>query len=148
MPLPIDPYREQLVGAIKRERFLLVVGETGSGKTTQIPQYILPFFQRIAISQPRRVAAISVSTRVAEELQSSVGGELVGYKIRFHDKTQSKTRLNFMTDGILLRECLVDPQLTAYDCVIIDEAHERSLVSSCFFFCSFMTNHINSTIGN
>jgi len=89
---------------------MIVEGETGSGKTTQVPQFILEAFQetQICVTQPRRVAAMSISQRVAEELDVTWGQE-VGYTIRFEDKTSERTRLRFLTDGMLLREAMVDP---------------------------------------
>ena len=105
------------------------MGETGSGKSTQMPQYLLEsgvINGRIAITQPRRVAAVSVAARVAEEVGCRVG-ELVGYSIRFEDITSPVTVIKYMTDGLLVMECLRDPLFAAYDCIILDEAHERTL---------------------
>lgn len=100
-----------------------MVGETGSGKSTQMPQYLLEsglIRGKIAITQPRRVAAVSVAKRVAEEIDCRVG-EMVGYSIRFEDMTSSATVIKYMTDGLLLMECLKDPLFAAYGCVILDE---------------------------
>ena len=109
---------------------VILAGETGSGKTTQIPKMCLAAGRgvagRIACTQPRRVAAISVSRRVAEELGVAWGRE-VGCKVRFSDETTQATRIKFLTDGMLLSEVQGDPMLREYDTIIIDEAHERSL---------------------
>nr|CAG8520039.1 15449_t:CDS:2 [Entrophospora candida] len=121
--LPIYPYKQQIIEAIQKENLLVIIGETGSGKTTQIPQYILesyPDCKLIGVTQPRRIAAITVANRVSEE-QGSKLGEDVGYCIRFDDCTSSKTRLKYMTDGVLLREATLDPNLRHYDIIIIDE---------------------------
>ncbi|KAI8811883.1 P-loop containing nucleoside triphosphate hydrolase protein [Cladochytrium replicatum] len=127
--LPIYEYRDALVDAIREYDHLVVVGDTGSGKTTQIPQYILediPDLTKIAITQPRRIAAISAARRVSQE-QGAPMPSLVGYKIRFDRSITSSTRAIYMTDGVLLREAIVDPILSEYDAVLLDEAHERSL---------------------
>lgn len=115
-------------------QILVFVGETGSGKTTQIPQYVLfddlPHLhhKQVACTQPRRVAAMSVAKRVADEMDVELGQE-VGYNIRFEDKTSPKTILKYMTDGMLLREAMHDRNLDRYSCIIIDEAHERTLAT-------------------
>jgi pre-mRNA-splicing factor ATP-dependent RNA helicase DHX15/PRP43 len=115
-------------------QILVFVGETGSGKTTQIPQYVvydeLPQLNRklIACTQPRRVAAMSVAQRVADEMDVELGQE-VGYSIRFEDKTGPRTMLKYMTDGMLLREAMHDHMMSRYSCIILDEAHERTLAT-------------------
>ncbi|KAI0335856.1 hypothetical protein GY45DRAFT_708738 [Cubamyces sp. BRFM 1775] len=129
--LPIYQYRDQLLEAIKEHQVLIVVAETGSGKTTQLPQYLheagyTANGQKVGCTQPRRVAAMSVAARVAEEMGTKVGYE-VGYSIRFEDCTSDKTVLKYMTDGMLLREFLTEPDLAGYSALIIDEAHERTL---------------------
>jgi len=128
--LPISARAEEIVEAIQRHPVLILAGETGSGKTTQLPKLCLAAGRgklgRIACTQPRRVAALSVSRRVAEELRVPWGRE-VGCKIRFNDQTSSATLIKFLTDGMLLAEVQGDPLLGEYDTVIIDEAHERSL---------------------
>ena len=128
--LPIVEKREVLVSAIKEHQVLVVTGETGSGKSTQIPKMCLEAGQgthgMIGCTQPRRIAAITLAQRVAEEL-GPIGGRLVGHKIRFQDRTERGTRIKFMTDGILLAEAQKDRLLRAYDTLLIDEAHERSL---------------------
>lgn len=128
--LPIYVYRDELLAAVAEHQVLIIVGETGSGKTTQIPQYLheAGFTKdgKVGCTQPRRVAAQSVTARVAEEMGVKVGNE-VGYSIRFEDATSDKTILKYMTDGMLLRECLADPALGAYTALMIDEAHERTL---------------------
>ncbi|MEP6859165.1 MAG: ATP-dependent RNA helicase HrpA [Deltaproteobacteria bacterium] len=125
--LPITAHVDELTAAIAAHQVVIVAGETGSGKTTQLPKICLAMGrERIGCTQPRRIAATSVAARVAQELETEVG-QLVGYKIRFSDKLARTTRVKFMTDGILLAEIQSDPLLRAYDTLIIDEAHERSL---------------------
>lgn len=128
--LPISQHRERIRKAILKNQVVVVAGETGSGKTTQLPKLCLDAGRgvqgKIACTQPRRIAALSVSQRVAEELKVAWGGE-VGAKIRFTDKTSDETRIKFLTDGMLLSEIHGDRHLLEYDTVIIDEAHERSL---------------------
>ncbi|MDQ8185859.1 ATP-dependent RNA helicase HrpA [Pelagicoccus sp. SDUM812002] len=128
--LPIAQRRDEIVSAIQAYQTIVLTGETGSGKTTQIPKMCLDAglgkSGRIACTQPRRVAALSVAKRVAEELKVSFGKE-VGAKIRFTDQTSKQTRVKFMTDGMLLTEIHGDPLMRDYEAVIIDEAHERSL---------------------
>lgn len=115
---------------------VIVVGETGSGKTTQLTQYLhedgYTDYGMIACTQPRRVAAMSVAKRVSEEMHVSLGEE-VGYAIRFEDCTSEKTLIKYMTDGILLRESLREADLDHYSAVIMDEAHERSLNTDVLF---------------
>ncbi len=128
--LPITARREEIVAALRGHQVVVVAGETGSGKTTQLPKMCLEAGLgergRVGCTQPRRVAALSVSRRVAEELGVTWGRE-VGCKIRFQDDTSRETRVKFMTDGILLAEVQSDPMLRGYSCLILDEAHERSL---------------------
>jgi ATP-dependent helicase HrpA len=128
--LPISARAEEIVATIQQHPVLILAGETGSGKTTQIPKMCLAAGRgtrgRIACTQPRRVAALSVSRRVADELNVDWGRE-VGCKIRFNDQTSGATVIKFLTDGMLLAEVQGDPLLREYDTVIIDEAHERSL---------------------
>lgn len=128
--LPIAKHEQSLVYMVETQPVVIVVGQTGSGKTTQIPQYLdragWTQGKMIAITQPRRVAATSVAARVAEEMGCKLG-EAVGYSIRFEDVTTTETRIKFMTDGMLLREALVDPLLSRYSVIMVDEAHERSL---------------------
>lgn len=129
--LPAYKVKANLLQTIKENQVTIVIGETGSGKTTQLPQYLFDGGfcsggKLIACTQPRRVAAMSVAKRVASEMEVKLGEE-VGYSIRFEDETSDKTLIKFMTDGILLREALLDPTLDRYSCIIIDEAHERSL---------------------
>ncbi|CAG8487712.1 11168_t:CDS:2, partial [Scutellospora calospora] len=126
---------QEIIDAIKNEPLLVVIGATGSGKTTQIPQYILesfPEYRLIGVTQPRRIAAITVANRVSEEHGSRLGDD-IGYCIRFDDCTSSRTRLKYMTDGVLLREATIDPRLEHYDVVIVDEAHERTLETDVLF---------------
>eukprot|EP01133_Synstelium_polycarpum_P002542 gene2542-2913_t len=135
--LPIFPYREELLAAVAEHQVLIIVGETGSGKTTQIPQYLdeagyTKNGKKVGCTQPRRVAAMSVAARVADEMSVKLGGE-VGYSIRFEDCTSDKTRLQYMTDGMLVREFLTSPDLANYSVLIIDEAHERTLHTDILF---------------
>ncbi|PKI77956.1 hypothetical protein CRG98_001576, partial [Punica granatum] len=134
--LPIYPYREELLQAIETHQVLIIVGETGSGKTTQIPQYLHEAGYtkkgKIACTQPRRVAAMSVAARVSQEMGVKLGHE-VGYSIRFEDCTSEKTILKYMTDGMLLREFLGEPDLASYSVVMVDEAHERTLSTDILF---------------
>jgi ATP-dependent helicase HrpA len=128
--LPISARADEIVAAIQDHQVLILAGETGSGKSTQIPKMCLVAGRgergRIACTQPRRVAATSVARRVAEELNVGFGRE-VGCKIRFADQTTADTVIKFMTDGMLLAELQADPELREYDTIIVDEAHERSL---------------------
>ncbi len=128
--LPVVEHREEFLAALKDHQVVVVVSETGSGKTTQLPKMVAEAMgvegKRIGCTQPRRIAAASVAKRVAEELQVPLG-DFVGYQVRFEDKTTKSTRIKFMTDGILLAETQGDPQLKQYDVLILDEAHERSL---------------------
>ena len=136
--LPVYACRSQLLSTLRQHGTMVVKGETGSGKTTQIPQYLYEdgwtkkYGSMIAVTQPRRVAAMSVAERVAEEVGSSVGGR-VGYRVRFDDATSSTTKIKFMTDGMLLRESMVDPLLSKYSVIVLDEAHERTLHTDILF---------------
>ncbi|KAG5456542.1 MAG: pre-mrna splicing factor ATP-dependent rna helicase prp43, partial [Olpidium bornovanus] len=129
---PVNPFtgqRQEFLDLVHKHQITVLVGETGSGKTTQcvILAYALCFFNKmIACTQPRRVAAMSVAQRVADEMDSRLGEE-VGYSIRFEDKTSPRTVLKYMTDGMLLREAMADPMMNRYSAVIIDEAHDRTV---------------------
>jgi ATP-dependent helicase HrpA len=128
--LPVVQRKKEIQEAILKNQVVVVCGETGSGKTTQIPKFCLELgggiFGQIGHTQPRRIAARTVAARIAEELHAELG-QGVGYKVRFGDKVTHKTRIKLMTDGILLAETQSDPLLKHYDTIIIDEAHERSL---------------------
>lgn len=135
--LPIAKLRDQLISAISSNQILIVVGETGSGKSTQMTQYLLEAGytkgkKRIGCTQPRRVAAMSVAKRVAEE-QGCLLGEEVGYTIRFEDCTSPETKIKYMTDGMLLREVLTDGNLSQYSVIMLDEAHERTIATDVLF---------------
>ena len=128
--LPITVRKDDIVAAIRANQVVVIAGETGSGKTTQIPKMCLEaglgIEAKIGCTQPRRVAALSISRRIAEELKVNWGRE-VGCTIRFDDRSNAQTYIKLMTDGILLAEMQSDPLLSEYNCIIIDEAHERSL---------------------
>ncbi len=128
--LPITAKKIEIIKALKRHPVIIVSGETGSGKTTQLPKFCLAAGRGIAgtigHTQPRRIAAMTVARRIAEEFGQDLG-DAVGYKIRFKDRTSQKAYLKIMTDGILLAETQTDRYLNAYDTIIVDEAHERSL---------------------
>ncbi len=128
--LPITAHRDDIVAAIDKHQVLVIAGETGSGKTTQIPKMCIEAGRgvrgMIGCTQPRRIAARAMADRVAEELHTTLG-ELVGYQVRFREKLGRNTLVKFMTDGILLAETHNDRRLDAYDTIIVDEAHERSL---------------------
>ncbi|OAE32001.1 hypothetical protein AXG93_2772s1100 [Marchantia polymorpha subsp. ruderalis] len=126
--LPIASASKKLVEEVQKNDTLIVIGETGSGKTTRYCK----FGSMVGITQPRRVAAITVATRVAEEMGVQLSKE-VGYSIRFEDATSSQTKLKFMTDGMLLREALLDPLLQKYSVIILDEAHERTIHTDVLF---------------
>ncbi|XP_053625394.1 ATP-dependent RNA helicase DHX8 [Plodia interpunctella] len=134
--LPIYKLRDELTKAVADNQILIVIGETGSGKTTQITQYLaecgLTARGKIACTQPRRVAAMSVAKRVAEEFGCRLGQE-VGYTIRFEDCTSPETVIKYMTDGMLLRECLMDLDLKSYSVIMLDEAHERTIHTDVLF---------------
>lgn len=133
--LPVWEYREQFFNLLENNQILVLVGETGSGKTTQIPQWCVEYCRMksgmkvgVCCTQPRRVAAMSVAGRVAEEMDV-VLGQQVGYTIRFEDMTSAVTVLKYMTDGMLLRECMSDPLMENYSIILLDEAHERTVAT-------------------
>ncbi|SCV03685.1 LAMI_0H10132g1_1 [Lachancea mirantina] len=135
--LPAYQVKSELLQIVRDNQVIVIIGETGSGKTTQVPQFLFENGfckdgKMIGCTQPRRVAAMSVATRVAQEMNVELG-EKVGYSIRFEDRTSRGTRVKFMTDGLLLRETLVDPLLDKYSCIIMDEAHERTLSTDILF---------------
>ena len=136
--LPVSARRQEIEKAMRENQVVIVCGETGSGKTTQLPKIALLMGrgklnarpgqrgQLIGHTQPRRIAASSVAKRIAEELKTPLG-EVVGFKVRFQDRLSKDASVKLMTDGILLAETQTDPDLRNYDTIIIDEAHERSL---------------------
>jgi len=134
--LPIFKLRDQLLKAVAENQVLVVIGETGSGKTTQMTQYLAEAGYTskgiIGCTQPRRVAAMSVAKRVAEEFGCRLGQE-VGYTIRFEDMTSKDTVIKYMTDGMLLRELLLDPDASKYSVIMLDEAHERTIHTDVLF---------------
>lgn len=134
--LPVFRFRNELIKAVRENQLLIVVGDTGSGKTTQVTQYLAEagFADNgiIGCTQPRRVAAMSVAKRVAEEVGCELGEE-VGYTIRFEDRTSPRTKIKYMTDGMLQRECLMDPDMKRYSVIMLDEAHERTINTDVLF---------------
>ena len=134
--LPVYKFRNQLLEAVRENQLMIVVGDTGSGKTTQLTQYLAEggFANDgiIGCTQPRRVAAMSVAKRVAEEVGCKLGEE-VGYTIRFEDCTSPATKIKYMTDGMLQREVLLDPNLKKYSVIMLDEAHERTIATDVLF---------------
>ena len=134
--LPVFSVRRDFLDLLREHQIIVVVGETGSGKTTQLTQYLREEgYCRsglIGCTQPRRVAAMSVAHRVADEVGCECG-KAVGYAIRFEDCTSEETQIKYMTDGVLLRETLRGGALDNYSCVIMDEAHERSLNTDVLF---------------
>jgi ATP-dependent RNA helicase DHX8/PRP22 len=134
--LPVYKFRKQLLEAVRANQLLIVVGDTGSGKTTQLTQYLAEDGYAndgmIGCTQPRRVAAMSVAQRVSEEVGCKLGNE-VGYTIRFEDMTGPDTKIKYMTDGILQREILLDPMLNRYSIIMLDEAHERTIATDVLF---------------
>uniref|UniRef100_T1L399 RNA helicase n=1 Tax=Tetranychus urticae TaxID=32264 RepID=T1L399_TETUR len=144
--LTIHQYRSKLMDIIDTEPIFVLIGATGSGKTTQLPQWCLQSKHSVGesegsltskcrvvgITQPRRVAAVSIATRVANEMKTNLG-QLVGYSVRFDEVLSPATRIKFMTDGMLLRESLYDPLLRKYSFIILDEAHERSIQTDILF---------------
>lgn len=149
--LPVYTVREEMLNVIRENNVVIIVGETGSGKTTQLTQYLMEQgyceFGLVGCTQPRRVAAMSVAKRVSEEVAAGAEekgiaaaesekyelGGIIGYAIRFEDCTSPHTRIKYMTDGVLLRESLNDPELNKYSAIIMDEAHERSLNTDVLF---------------
>ncbi|KAJ5342301.1 hypothetical protein N7541_011425 [Penicillium brevicompactum] len=134
--LPVFKFRKQLLDAVRDNQLMIVVGDTGSGKTTQLTQYLAEGGYGnngiIGCTQPRRVAAMSVAKRVAEEVGCKLGAE-VGYTIRFEDCTSPDTKIKYMTDGMLQREILLDPDLKKYSVIMLDEAHERTIATDILF---------------
>nr|KYP52958.1 ATP-dependent RNA helicase dhx8 [Cajanus cajan] len=148
--LPIVQYEEKIIETVERSPVVVVIGETGSGKSTQLSQMLhRRGYGKIAVTQPRRVAAVSVARRVAHELGVQLGEE-VGYAIRFEDRTSHNTRIKYLTDGVLLRESLANPELNEYSVIILDEAHERSLNTLCHYvlFSSVRFINYNSCLCN
>ena len=130
--LPIYQNKQELIDLISsnEHNVIIIMGETGCGKTTQVPKILYENFnldnKMICITQPRRIAAISISERVAEEMDTKIG-DLVGYSVRFKEKMSKKTKIKFVTDGMLVRECILDKNLEKYKYIILDEIHERSI---------------------
>ena len=134
--LPIYSHREKILELVKENKVTVLVGETGSGKTTQIPQYLMEGGYtesgKVGVTQPRRVAAMSVASRVSYEMKTKIGHQ-VGYSIRFEDCTSEFTKIKYLTDGMLLKEFVNEPSLQDYSVIMIDEAHERTLHTDILF---------------
>lgn len=134
--LPIAAVRAEIVDAVRKNQTLILLSDTGSGKSTQVPQFLyedgVGMGRMIGITQPRRVAAITVAKRVAQEQEGTVG-DVVGYAVRFEDATSGNTMIKYMTDGILFREALSDQLLKKYNVVVLDEAHERTIATDVLF---------------
>lgn len=132
--LPITAWKSKIIESVRKHQVSIVVGETGSGKTTQIPQFIheIGRHQMIGITQPRRVAAMTVAKRVSEEVGCKLG-ETVGYTVRFDDKSCPATKVKFLTDGMLVRVAMLSPTLEPFSMIILDEAHERTLQTDILF---------------
>jgi pre-mRNA-splicing factor ATP-dependent RNA helicase DHX15/PRP43 len=135
--LPVWQQQEEFTETLAKNQTLILVGETGSGKTTQVPQFVVEAGytkdgKMCVCTQPRRVAAMSVARRVADEMDVTIGEE-VGYSIRFEEATGPKTFMKYSTDGMLLREAMTDPVLSRYSVIVIDEAHERTLATDVLF---------------
>ncbi|XP_043647704.1 probable ATP-dependent RNA helicase DHX35 isoform X2 [Drosophila teissieri] len=130
--LPIRQYRDQILYCLEKHQVVILVGETGSGKSTQVPQYLYEWGWHtkglIGITEPRRVSTVTLANRVAQE-RGELVGDTVGYVVRFLEKMTAETKIKFMTEGILLRELLADPLLTQYGVIIVDEAHERNMLT-------------------
>ncbi|CAR21552.1 RNA helicase [Lachancea thermotolerans CBS 6340] len=145
--LPVYKHKDSIMSHINKNQVTILIGETGSGKSTQIPQFLMENFpektdKRIAVTQPRRVAAINLASRVAQEYGCRLG-ERVGYSVRFDNKSNARTKLKYLTDGMLLREIMLDKNLSDYSCVIIDEAHERTILTD--LILGFLKELINSS---
>jgi ATP-dependent RNA helicase DHX8/PRP22 len=128
--LPVWQHRKNILSAVAEKQVTVLIGETGSGKTTQTPQFLAEagYIKRgvIGVTQPRRVAAVSVCKRVADECSVPVGDK-VGYQVRFQEASGPNTKIRFMTDGILVREAVLTPDFSRYSVIVLDEAHERSI---------------------
>lgn len=134
--LPISKYRNEILKAVQENQVVLVAGDTGCGKSTQVPQYLMAAeYESIACTQPRRIACIALCKRVAYETLNEYGSE-IGYQIRFDKSKTSHTKILFLTEGLLLRQVSTDPMLSSYNVVILDEVHERHL--SCDFLLGIM----------
>ena len=133
-PLPIDDFITEILQQLKSHRNLVLVAEPGAGKTTRVPPALLKMTQqKILVLEPRRMAALAAATRISQEQNFQLGRE-VGYQVRFENKTDSSTRLIFMTEALLAKKILQDPTLEGIDIVLLDEFHERSQGSRSLFY--------------
>nr|ADF47440.1 DEAH box polypeptide 8-like protein C [Dugesia japonica] len=130
--LPIINYKDEIINNLLENNVVIIYGETGSGKTTQIPKYLFELElggdKLIGVTQPRRIAAINIAKRVAVETSCAIGKE-IGYEVRFNKKSCGSTKVKYLTDGILLNNCINDRRLSEYGIIMVDEAHERALYS-------------------
>ena len=144
--LPVYQNKNEIMKYLTTNPVTILIGETGSGKSTQIPQFLLDWLVKerkhgsIAVTQPRRVAAINLATRVAQEHGCNIG-DTVGYSVRFDNTTSTRTRLKYLTDGMLLRELMMNRELKEYNVVVIDEAHERTVLTD--LILGFLKSLIN-----
>ena len=139
---PVFQNRHEIMHHLRENQVSILIGETGSGKSTQVPQFLLDEVSEggIAVTQPRRVAAINLATRVAQEHGCNLG-DRVGYSVRFDNTTSKRTKLKYLTDGMLLRELMMHKDLRQYSVVVIDEAHERTVLTD--LILGFLKSLIN-----
>ncbi|WUR02268.1 ATP-dependent RNA helicase [Vairimorpha necatrix] len=141
----VESKMDLIIKLLEENRIVLVQGDTGCGKTTKIPKYLLKKYSNIVCTQPRRIAAISIAKKVAKDMNTKIG-KLVGYAVRFDDCTSKKTKLKYVTDGILLKEIVRKETLNKYDCLIIDEAHERTInIDILLGYCKKILNSNSKT---
>lgn len=141
--LPINEYKNEILEKVAKNKITIISGDTGCGKTTQVPKFLMNHYNKIIIALPKRMAVISIANRVAEELNTEIG-DLVGYKIRWDEKKSQKTKILFVTDGILSMEC-VKNEISKYDLIIIDEFHERKMDYE-FILSYFLSKNLNKLI--
>ena len=134
MNLSVWSSKKQILDLVEKNRIVIIQGETDSGKTTQIPQFLLEagYYGGIVCTQPRRVTAMNIAKRVNQEMEVELGQQ-VGYTVRFYDKTSNNTLIKYITDGLLFKEVTTDHTLKKYQIIIIDEVHERTLATNILF---------------